>query len=83
MEIYLNSEGLSELTVHGIPAASNSGYGCSLMFLHKCRSSFEMGHSSMQMPGDVFVFLNFSTRCGCFMSEKPWPMRLAPSATAS
>ena len=80
---YLNSEGLSELTVHGMPAASNSGNGCSLMFLQRCRSSFEIGHSSTQIPGLVVVFLNFSTRCGCFMRAKPWPMRFDLSITAS
>jgi hypothetical protein len=68
---YLNSDGLSELTVHGMPAASSSGNGCSLMFLHRCSSSFDMGHSSTQMPGLLSVFLNCSTRCGCFMSAKP------------
>lgn len=80
---YLNSDGLSELTVQGIPAARSSGNGCSLMFLQRCRSSFEMGHSSMQIPGLVLLFLNFSTRWGCFMRAKPWPMRFDLSTTAS
>ena len=42
-----------------------------------------MGHSSMQIPGLVLLFLNFSTRWGCFMRAKPWPMRFDLSTTAS
>lgn len=34
-EAYLNREGLSLLTVQGMPAAKSSGNGCSLMFLQR------------------------------------------------
>lgn len=71
MRAYLKSEGLSELTVQGIPAANSSGYGCSLTFLQRCRSSFEIRHSSIQMPELVSVFRNFSTKRGCFIRAKP------------
>lgn len=44
-----------------------------------------MGHNSTQMPdpGTLSFRLNFSTKCGCFISAKPWPIRFDPSSVAS
>lgn len=95
---HLNRDGLSLFTVHGIPAANNSGYGCSLIFLHRWSSSLDIGQSSIQMPGFSMgcplspssyssfgrgPLLKYLSSSGCFMSENPCPIRFDLRRTAS